>query len=113
MKIILYFVFSMILILVNHTVLAEQTQDCTNRSSGSEKRCLTGKKEDEGSKSAKKVLAQSQKKEKVPTIAPTLKNTKNNLSNSKSYILQLLQSLAEQRAIHSITPLLQDSESYV
>ena len=109
MKIILYFIFSMILVLVNHTVLAEQTQDCTNRSSGSEKRCLTGKKEDEGSKSVKKVLAQSQKKEKVPT----LKNTKNNLSNSKSYILQLLQSLAEQRAISSITPLLQDSEPYV
>ena len=76
MKIILYFIFSMILILVNHTVLAEQTQHCTNRSSGSENRCLTGKKEDKGSKSAKKVLAQPQKKETVPAIAPTLKNTK-------------------------------------
>jgi HEAT repeat protein len=82
MKIILYFIFSMILILANHTVLAEQTQDCTNRSSGSEKRCLTGKKKDKG-------------------------------SNSKSYVLQLLKSLAEQRAIPSITPLLQDSEPYV
>src|SRR5450631_1863976 len=82
MKIILYFVFSTILILVNHTVLAEQSQHCTNRSSGSEKRCLTGTKEDKG-------------------------------TNSKSYVLQLLQSLAEQRAIPSITPLLQDSEPYV
>jgi len=82
MKIILNFIFSIILISVNHIVLAEQTQHCTNRSSGSEKRCLSGKKEVKG-------------------------------SNSKSYVLQLLQSLAEQRAIPSITPLLKDSEPYV
>ncbi|MDD1619000.1 MAG: hypothetical protein LUQ52_05730, partial [Methylococcaceae bacterium] len=82
MKIILNFIFSIILILVNHIVLAEQPPQCTNRSSGSEKSCLTGKKEVKG-------------------------------SNSKSYVLQLLESLAEQRAIPSITPLLKDSEPYV
>ncbi|MEI6270655.1 MAG: HEAT repeat domain-containing protein, partial [Methylococcaceae bacterium] len=90
MKVILYFIFSMILILVNHTAQAEQTQDCTHRSSGSEKKCLTGKKDDKGSK-----------------------NSQNNASNSKSSLLQLLQSLAEERAISSITPLLKDSEPYV
>ena len=94
----------MILILINNPVLAEKPQHCPHRSSGSEKRCLTGRKEVKASKIAKKVSAQSQNKEKAPTIAPTLKNTKNNLSNSKSYVLQLLQQLAAQRAIPSITP---------
>ena len=79
MKIIPHFIFSMILVLVNHAVLAEKTKNCTNYPSGTENRCVEG----------------------------------NNLSNSKTDVLQLLQSLVEQKSIPSIIPFLKDSEAYV